>query len=323
MGPKILKSSLPAFKSNFLKSDSAVSVAIGAAMLLAIGVIFITTIQVYHVPQWIEDAEYAHMSEVLEDMSRFKCEMDFLSTGMEVNPDARILLNSPLRMGGGYIPVIKRMKSGGTLSFDPEGCRMSVNVLANVTYTGNLTNESCSRTLDCGAISYKSENSYYLDQLFCYENGALIVVQDDLSFLKLSPGITLNKTSDTTNLTSGTAPNILNLNINAISIDSSSFVLSSNSLEDIRMLSGSRKTLYNIKGRESFYNINSVSLTIFTDYPKAWEAYFNDIANEANCQNTDYTCASNSSAVVFSLHPDEKLEVNIYESVIKVDPMSR
>lgn len=319
MNLKTSKSLISAFKSDFLNSDSAISVAIGAVMLLAILVIFITNIQVYYVPQWIEDAEYAHMSNVLEDMSGFKCGMDFISMGMEIDPEARIVLNSPIRMGGGYIPVIRHMKSGGTLNFEPDGCKLSVDILANASYTGNLTNESFSRTLECGAISYKSENIYYLDQLFCYENGALILVQDNRSLMELPPEITLNKTSGTTNLTSGTASDILNLCINAISIDSSSFTLSSSSLKNLRMLSGSRKTLYNIKGRESFYNISSVSLTIFTDYPKAWETYFNEIAKEANCQNIDYTCASNNSAVVFSLHPDEKLEVNLYESVIKVD----
>ncbi len=294
--------------SSFLGSDSAVSVAVAAALLLAIMVMFITTIQIYHVPQWKEDAEYSHMSEVFEDMSRLKCNIDLLSMGRVVSPDSEVILNSPLRMGGGNLPVVNRMKSGGTLVFDSEKCKLS----AIITYN-NSTSENIPSTgpLECGALSYRADNSRYLNQIYCYENGALIVSQGDQSFMKLSPGITLEKGGGS-----------LNLSVNAVCMEGSNWVLSSNSVEDLRLISLSREHQYDITGLESFYNITSVSLTIFTDHPEAWETYFSTMAENENLPYTSYNLSSSSSAVVFDIGPvSEDLNVKIYDTSVTIEAL--
>ncbi len=290
--------------SEFLRSDSAVSVAVAAALLLGIVVMFITNIQIYHVPQWKEDAEYAHMSEVFEDMSRLKCNIDLLSLGMIVSPGSDIILNSPLRMGGGNLPVVNRMKSGGTLTFDEEGCRLS----ATITYN-DTTNESIN-PLECGSLFYDSINSRYLDQTYCYENGALMVAQQDQSFMKLSPGITLEKEGDS-----------VNLSVNAICLEGGDWVLSSNSVEDIRLISGSRDLSCDTDLEQSRF-IESVYLMVFTEYPEAWETYFSTMAENENIWDTDYNLSSNSSAVVFYLAPaGDDLNVKIYTTSVTVESL--
>jgi hypothetical protein len=294
--------------SKFLQSESAVSVAVAAALLLGIMVIFITNIQVYHVPQWKEDAEYAHMSEVFEDMSRLKYNLDLLSMGMAVSPDSEITLNSPLRMGGGNLPFVDRMKSGGTLTLDSEGCKLSATIAYN-----NSTNEyvPSAGPLDCGALSYRATNSRYLDQTYCYENGAMVVAQEGQSFMKLYPGITLEKGGGS-----------VNMSLNTICLEGGDWILSSNSVEDIRLIPETREPKYDITGLENFYNVTSVSLTIFTDYPEAWETYFNTTAENENLWDTDYNLSSNSSAVVFYLAPTgEDLNVKIYSTSITVEAL--
>jgi hypothetical protein len=298
-------------RSSFLRSDSAVSVAVATALLLGIVVVFITNIQVYHVPQWKEDAEYAHMSEVFEDMCRLKCNMDLISTCKEVSPDSQIILSSPLRMGGGDLPIVNRMKSGGTLTFNSESCRLS----ATITYN-NSTSECVSTP--CGTLSYGAVNSRYIDQIHCYENGALLIAQGDKSLMKLSPSITLER-----------VPNeYVSLYVNAFTLEDGNWVMSSNSVEDIRLVSepGSRTHVYDITGfPESIYNITSASMTVFTEYPDAWENYFFGLAEDSHLQSADYNLTSNSSAVVFTLHPadeDEDLQVKIYKSVVTVGVMT-
>lgn len=303
MNPKVIK---PA--SKFLRSESAVSVAVAAALLLGIMVIFITNIQVYHVPQWKEDAEYGHMSEVFEDMSRLKSNLDLLSLGMAVSPDSEIILSSPLRMGGGNLPVVDRMKSGGTLTLDSEGCRLSATVTDNNTTPEPINSGT---PLNCGALSYRAVNSRYLDQTFCYENGALIVAQEGQSFMKLYPGITLEKGGGS-----------VNLSVNTICLEGGDWVLSSNSVEDLRLISGSRTTLCDSDLLTGGRYLTSVSLTIFTDYPEAWETYFNTTAKNENIWDTDYNLSSNSSAVVFHLDPTgEDLNVKIYSTSITVEAL--
>ncbi|KKH49352.1 hypothetical protein [Methanosarcina sp. 1.H.A.2.2] len=294
--------------SSFLKSDSGVSVAVAAALLLGIVVLFITNIQVYHVPQWKEDAEYSHMSEVYEDMSRLKCNIDLLSLGMVVSPNSEVVLNSPLRMGGGNLPVVNRMKSGGTLVFNKDKCNLSAFITYNNSTSKNIPSTG---SLECGALSYRADNSQYLDQIYCYENGALIVSQGNQSFMKLSPGITLEK-----------GGGFLNLSVNAVCLAGSNWVLSSNSVEDLRLVSLSREHQYDVTGLESFYNTTSVSLTIFTDYPEAWETYFETQAKNENLWSSDYELSSNSSAVFFRLTPvSDDLNVKVYNSLIVVEAL--
>jgi hypothetical protein len=43
-------------------------------------------------------AEYAHMADVWHDMSRFKSNVDIMTAGLEINPNARIVLNSPIQV---------------------------------------------------------------------------------------------------------------------------------------------------------------------------------------------------------------------------------
>ncbi|MCQ1536492.1 hypothetical protein FTO70_12590 [Methanosarcina sp. KYL-1] len=295
--------------SAFLRSDSGVSTAVAAALLLGILVIFITNIQVYHVPQWKEDAEYVHMSEVFEDMSRLKCNFDLISTGLEINPSSRIILNSPLRMGGGDLPIVNRMKSGGTLALNGGGCRLFANITYNDSHSEDI---NFGNPLDCGTISYQAVNSRYINQAYCYENGALIVVQDGQSFMKLSPAIILQKEPN----------NFVNLSINAVCLEGDNWVLSSNALEDIRLISRSRTTLCDSDLLTGSFYLTSVSLTIFTEYPEAWGTYFNSTTKNENIDPADYNITLNSSAVVFSLTPaDEDLIVKIYKSSIEVEAL--
>ena len=115
--------------SSFYRSESGIAAAVAAALLLGILVVSMTTIQVQYVPVWKEDAEYSHMSDVWQDMSRFKSNVDILAAGLEMNPNSRITLNSPIQMGGADLPFIGGMKTGGTLTVnnDISGILIEVN----------------------------------------------------------------------------------------------------------------------------------------------------------------------------------------------------
>ena len=98
-------------------------------------------------------------------------------------------------MGGGDIPIIAAGKSSGTMSVNSKNC--SIIIVANDTL--GTVYKSNSDLLELGSISYSSNNNYYIDQMFEYENGALIVVQDERALIKLSPAITVSKL-DATNI---------------------------------------------------------------------------------------------------------------------------
>jgi hypothetical protein len=296
----------------FKKSESGIAAAVAAALLLGIIVASMTTIQLHYVPVWKEDAEYSHMSDVWRDMARFKSNVDILSAGIEMNPNSRITLNSPIQMGGADLPFIGGMKTGGTLAVNNDISGMSIVVDDDM--GGYDSNDTMSYT---GSVSYHPTNTHYVDETYCYENGALIVSRDGRSIMKLFPGIVLEN---------GTDISSINLSVRTVTLEGKRGVMSSNSIEDISLTSQDFVNIYDseqeyINGNETVKaNVTSVDLIIYTENTEAWEKYFEDSANEINLQEgTNYNITKEDYSVEFSLFPENKsINFKAYNSIIRM-----
>lgn len=292
---------------SFCESESGVSTAVAAALLIGILVIFMTTVQINYMPVWKKDAEYAHMADVWHDMSRFKSNVDIMTAGLEINPNARIVLNSPIQVGGSEVPFIRSTTTGGSLAINNDISGMSIKVNTDNTSTEFDSGVSLYYT---GTVSYRPANIHYVNEMYCYENGALIVSQESRSVMKLAPGIILERDTGS-----------VNLSVRAVTLEGPRGVLASNTVEDIRLTSKSFTPLFDLQGLEDYYNITSADVTVYTENKEAWENYFRDSASEINLlEGTDYHLDNSSTyAVTFSLHPAGKqLYVTVYKSVIKI-----
>ncbi|WP_424353282.1 DUF7289 family protein [Methanosarcina mazei] len=298
--------------SSFYKSESGIAAAVAAALLLGIIVVSMTTIQVQYVPVWKEDAEYAHMSDVWQDMSRFKSNVDILAAGIEMNPNSRITLNSPIQMGGADVPFIGGMKTGGTLTVNNAISGMLIEV--NDDMSGYDSNQTLS---DIGSVSYRPTNIHSVEETYCYENGALIVTQNGRSVMKLFPGIVLED---------GAGIASVNLSARIATLEGTRGVMASNSMENIRLTS---QDFINIYDSDQEYtnenttkkaNVTSVDLTIYTENTEAWKKYFEDSANETHLQEgTDYNITKEDYSVKFSLFPENKtINFKAYNAIIKM-----
>ncbi|MEL7662762.1 MAG: hypothetical protein AAGU10_01360 [Methanosarcina mazei] len=296
--------------SSFYKSESGIAAAVAAALLLGIIVVSMTTVQVQYVPVWKEDAEYAHMSDVWQDMSRFKSNVDILAAGIEMNPNSRITLNSPIQMGGADVPFIGGMKTGGTLTVNNAISGMLIEVNDDMSgYNSSLS--------DIGSVSYRPTNVHSVEETYCYENGALIVTQNGRSVMKLFPGIVLED---------GAGIASVNLSARIATLEGTRGVMASNSIENIRLTS---QDFINIYDSDQDYtngnttkkaNVTSVDLTIYTENTEAWEKYFEDSANETHLQEgTDYNITKEDYSVKFSLFPENKtINFKAYNAIIKM-----
>ncbi len=293
--------------STFCRSDSGVSTAVAAALLLCILVTLMTTVQLNYVPVWKEDAEYAHMSNVWQDMSRLKSNIDILSAGLEINPNARIVLSSPVRVGGTDVPFIGGTTSGGTLAVNNDISGLTVLVTTDNVSTEYNSGPSLFYT---GTVSYRPTNTQYVDETYCYENGALIVAQNGRSMMKLSPGIVLEKGAGS-----------VNLSVRAVTLVGDRGVMSSNTVEEIRLTTESFTPLFDLTGIEEYFNLTSADLTVYTKNTEAWEDYFRDSAEEVNLQEgTDYNLSNGTYTVTFSLTPaSDDLYVDVYKAVMKIE----
>lgn len=299
---------------SFYRSESGVSVAVAAALLLGIIVAAMTTIQLNYVPVWKEDAEYAHMSDAWQDMSRLKSNVDILAAGLEINPSAKIVMSTPISVGGSDVPFIGGMTTGGTLAINNDLSGLSVIVKTN-TSTGGYDSKTFLH--NTGTVKYRPTNTYYVDETYSYENGALIVAREGRSMMKLTPAIVLED---------GTIANhsAVTLSINSVALKGPGGVMSSNTVEDIRLTSKGFEHYYAYTNLEkAAYNnsITSASVTVYTENTEAWEKYFEKIAKEAYLQkDNDYNLTNGTFNVTLSLFPVGKdLYVNVDRTTVKVE----
>jgi hypothetical protein len=296
-------------RKDIFSSESAAATVIAAVLLLSIIFTIFAVVRIAYVPEWKNDAEQLHMSEIQRDMTELKSTADMItllqSTNSNSSPNNFPFIippvTVPISMGGGEIPILEPSKSSGTLSVNTEPCKMTITL-------NNSSNSSFfSKTVDCGGITYYSNNRQYVDQIFRYENGALILKQGERSLMKQDPSfiITSDKTNDN-----------CNISIQAINIKGYSDTISSDTDSSLRLNGTKVETIYSSSSGGE--DIKSLNCMITTKYPEAWMSYLSKIARKAGLANqTDYTLESTSDNVCFNFIGSKNLE-NLYisESVI-------
>lgn len=296
----------------FLHSESASSTVVGAVLLLAIIVSVFSVVRIGYIPEWKNDAEYSHMNDVWEDMSDLKSKIDLMTIALASDPDphdTEITMSVPFHMGGGDVPLIGTIKSSGTLSVNKDECEITITTNSD----GNWNN-----TTTCGAVSYDSQNRYYVDQNFIYEGGALILSQGERSSMMLYPSIRFSR-----------APaNGYNASIHIVEIDKYGFapadVISSNTGCSLRLTGEKFKPLYDSE-KDSSGDISSFTLTVNTNYPEAWYLYLKETMEDSKIKDSDYTLPLPTNNTVSLTFPSESSgkdlnRLYVSKTIVKVEP---
>jgi hypothetical protein len=268
-------------KDPFIESKSASSTAIAAVLLLGIVFSVFSVVHLGYYPEWKADEEHSHVANVWEDMTELKSQIDRTTVLLISDPTSsapKITRNIPLHIGSWQMPLIGTMKSIGVVSVNTNRCKMTI-----TPKNGNET------VINCGTIAYNSNNEYYVDQTFKYENGALILAQKEQSVMKLYPSIRVSEVS------SGN----YNFLINAVEIQGLIDTLSSNSDSSLYLKDCAFETLYD-------GNVDSFELTIDTEHPDAWETYFNEMLTGAGLEkDKDYALnLAENNSLSFSFPED-------------------
>ncbi|WP_407356086.1 hypothetical protein [Methanolobus sp. WCC5] len=269
-------------KRSVTSCENAISAVISAVLLLGIVVSVITVVNVQYIPEWKTAAEQSHMDNVFYDMAGMKNDVDMLSAYVVAQPSTVLSLSVPFRMGGGDLPVFAAGKSGGRLAINDDPFSMYI-----VARTPGIAYSSDNLFADMGTVTYMSSNNYFVDQKYVYENGALILSQEEYSLMRLSPNMDMRMTDNGTNLT---------LQINAIDIKGPKRSISSNSVEELYLRTNGSDLLY----WEGIL-FTDVTITVESTYPSTWQSFFERMAYDAGIDEADYSVSSNSSTVVFLL----------------------
>ncbi|RNI11890.1 hypothetical protein EFE42_09665 [Methanohalophilus sp. RSK] len=269
----------------FFKSESAVSTVVSFVLLLGLFVTVLAVFNAHYIPEWKADAGKAHMDDVYDDMSQLKAKADMLSLASSIDADSTISLSIPIKMGGGDIPIVGPTKSSGTLSVNDSNYKVDITGM-------NSTDSFISiGSYDLGTISYASNNGYYVDQTFAYENGAVIVSQRERSLMKLSPSISIKNRSGS----------LLEVDLTLMKIAGDRVVITSNGIEEIKLTSNDWVEEFNSTKNESLTNL---TISMNTSYPSAWAKYLNDSAkSEDLVYSVDYNIDEGDDYVTFDLNP--------------------
>lgn len=273
-------------------SESAAVTAIAAVLLLALVFTVLSVIGIGYVPEWKSNAEQNHMYDVWDDMAGVKMRVDMLSTYMDSGNYSAYGLSAtvPFNLGGGEVPVFEPSKSEGRLEVNTERCAMTIKLLS--------PDQTISPyTLECGGVTCYSENRQYPDQVFRYENGALILASGENSLMKKYPALYIKKDENRTgNYT---------VLVRAVQLLGKPHSISSNSIVPLRLTGWGIKPMHDSDDYVGT-NITGFNLTIVTKYPDAWISYFNGTAQDQGLEyGKDYTveCLSESGSVHFSFIP--------------------
>jgi hypothetical protein len=262
-------------RKNLFKSESAAAIAIAAVLLLGLAFTAISVVKLNYAPEWKIDAERDYSYETWSSMEEVKTRADIFTQVMnsDINYPYGLSATVPFKMGGGDVPVFEPSKSNSKLAVNTENCTM------NITFRTHSFNENC------GGVTYYSENRQYPNQVFRYENGALILDQDSNSQMKRNPSFNIQKNMSNYNYT---------VTINAINLTGKPESISSSTLTALRLTGCSTDHVLNSDVyTEAEGDISSFNLNISTHYTEAWTTYLNNTAKDAGLvYKTDYTLES-------------------------------
>jgi len=243
-----------------MKDDSTAVVGIVTSILLVgLFISIFAIIQTVYVPQWMEEIESEHMNTVSGQFSQMKFALDIQlhGTNQTIHPS----ISSPIQLGSEKIPYLLSTRASGTLSIY-EQCT-----------TIFVTNNSQSEVFILNGVRYQSQNNYYVDQTYLYETGAIIISQQEGSFLSSPPFFYIqNQTNNEMIMTI----------VNVTSVGRKS----STSGYDTTLIN----TQYDPSLDQTVVLTNITTLRITTQHPNAWSNYMNDtLTDAAMVYGQDYT----------------------------------
>jgi len=259
-------------KRHFLRRDEeGVASTVGTLMALLVFLTFLSMFTNSYIPVWMQDNERAHMNAAINQFGDLKGKIDNLIITAQVTGSTSIHMYSPITLGAAGIPVFAS-PTAGLLTYSPQGMGDSgVKVRFNYTLETAMTPVSESGG---GMVELYAPNRYYVQQWVAYENGAMIVKQQDGQIVRAFPSIEVEKIGSAINIKFtqidfiGTNASVggtgsVGLNLNLVYIDSQTYAV-------------------------GYGTDKNVNITFTTRYWTAWQQFLGDMCSKAGLSPGDY-----------------------------------
>jgi hypothetical protein len=221
-----------------IRDDNGLVGIIVTILIIGLIIIVVGIVQSVYVPQWLEQKEADHMHLTSYQFAQIKQSLDILSVIEQKNA-----ISVYLTLGTSDIPIFGSGRTYDYLNIFSDNCFIEIS---------NET-ESCSFPL--GIVKYSSKNSYFVDQSYIFEAGALVLSQSEENLLNGKPFLSIS--------------NYTNVSFTIINISGL----------DGKTYAGGYGTysFYMEYLNSSYYTIEDFKyINITTDYQNSWRIFFND-----------------------------------------------
>lgn len=260
-------------KHHFLRRDEeGVASTVGTIMALLVFLTFLSMFTNSYIPVWMQDNERAHMNAAINQFGDLKGKIDNLIITAQVTGSTSIHMYSPITLGAAGIPVFAS-PTAGLLTYSPQGMGDS-GIKVQFNYTLESVKTSVSES-GGGVVELYAPNRYYVQQWVAYENGAMIVKQQDGQIVRAHPSLEVEKIGSSVNVrltqidfigtnASVGGTGMVGLNLNLVYIDSQTYSV-------------------------GYGTDKNVNITLTTRYWTAWQEYLGDLCSKAGLALTDYS----------------------------------
>jgi hypothetical protein len=177
------------------RDERGVASTVGTIMALLVFLTFLTLFTNSYIPVWMLDNERNHMNTVINQFGEMKGKIDILSlNAANSNGMTEITMYQTIDLGADGIPVFAS-PTAGLLSYQPYS---SGNNNTEVEFDYHLVAGGKQYHYDQiggGMVQFYAPNRYYAQQIVTYENGAIVIRQDDGQIVKAYPSLELSKPS--------------------------------------------------------------------------------------------------------------------------------
>ncbi len=162
-------------------SDDGVATTVGTIMALLVFLSLLSLITQQYIPIWMEDKEAYHVDHAMGQFTQIKSTVDTLV----MNQQEDYSMYNTVTLGAEGVPLFAS-RTMGVIRLLPEDGGMTLNF--------NEANGGRSREFEgSGTLSLEARNRYFEQQTIVYENGAILLQQEEDSIVRAPPQISIEE----------------------------------------------------------------------------------------------------------------------------------
>ncbi len=165
-------------RKNLSESDEGVATTVGTIMALLVFLSLLSLITQQYVPIWMEDKEAYHVDNAMGQFSQIKGTIDTLA----INRHKDYPMYSTVTLGAEGVPLFAA-RSTGVLRLLPDDGGM------DLSFGGRSFSSS-------GLLSLEARNRYFEEQTIVYQNGAILLEQEEQSIIRAPPQLSIEEDGD-------------------------------------------------------------------------------------------------------------------------------